>query len=127
MLEIWFDLNFSQNHVEIDKRLETSLFRIFQEAVTNILRHANASKVRVCMSYANKNLTFTIEDNGIGIRKEDLASSESLGLIGIKERVYPWNGQVNFEGSPGKGTIVTITIPFKQKWTPLKNFPSKYW
>ena len=110
-----FDLDCLQDHVEIDKSLQTSLFRIFQEAVTNILRHANASKVRVCMSYANKNLTFTIEDNGIGIRKEDLESSESLGLIGIKERVYPWDGQVNFEGSPEKGTIVTITIPLKQK------------
>jgi len=110
-----FDINFSQNQVEIDKRLQTSLFRIFQESVTNILRHANASRVQVSMNYENGNLIVVIEDNGIGIKKEDLESSESLGLIGIKERVYPWDGQVSFEGSPGKGTIVTITIPLKQE------------
>ena len=110
-----FDLKLSQSQVEIDKSLQTSLFRVFQEAVTNILRHANASQVKVNMSYEKRNLIFIIEDNGIGIKKRDLESSESLGLIGIKERVYPWDGQVNFEGPPGKGTIVTIRIPIKQQ------------
>ena len=110
-----FDLKLSQSQVEIDKSLQTSLFRVFQEAVINILRHANASKVKVNMSYEKRNLIFIIEDNGIGIKKRDLESPESLGLIGIKERVYPWDGQVNFEGPPGKGTIVTITIPIKQQ------------
>ena len=109
-----FDLKLSQSQVEIDKSLQTSLFRVFQEAVINILRHANASQVKVNMSYEKRNLIFIIEDNGIGIKKRDLESPESLGLIGIKERVYPWDGQVNFEGPPGKGTIVTVTIPLKQ-------------
>ena len=108
-----FDLKLSQSQVEIDKSLQTSLFRVFQEAVINILRHANASQVKVNMSYEKRNLIFIIEDNGIGIKKRDLESPESLGLIGIKERVYPWDGQVNFEGPPGKGTIVTVTIPLK--------------
>ena len=109
-----FDLKLSQSQVEIDKSLQTSLFRVFQEAVINILRHANASQVKVNMSYEKRNLIFIIEDNGIGIKKRDLESPESLGLIGIKERVYPWDGQVNFEGPPRKGTIVTVTIPLKQ-------------
>ena len=109
-----FDLKLSQSQVEIDKSLQTSLFRVFQEAVINILRHANASQVKVNMSYEKRNLIFIIEDNGIGIKKRDLESPESLGLIGIKERVYPWHGQVNFEGPPGKGTRVTVIIPFKQ-------------
>ncbi len=109
-----FDLHCLQDHVEIEKSLQTALFRVFQEAVTNILRHANASRVQVRMSYEKENLTFIIEDDGVGIKKEDLENPESLGLIGIKERVYPWDGQVNFEGSPGKGTIVTIKIPLKQ-------------
>ena len=109
-----FDLKLSQSQVEIDKSLQTSLFRVFQEAVINILRHANANQVKVNMSYEKRNLIFIIEDNGIGIKKRDLESPESLGLIGIKERVYPWDGQVNFEGPPRKGTIVTVTIPLKQ-------------
>ena len=108
-----FDLKLSKSQVEIDKSLQTSLFRVFQEAVINILRHANASQVKVNMSYEKRNLIFIIEDNGIGIKKRDLESPESLGLIGIKERVYPWDGQVNFEGPPGKVMVGSVTIPLK--------------
>jgi signal transduction histidine kinase len=65
-----FDLNFPQNPVEIDKGLQTSLFRIFQEAVTNILRHASANLVQVGMTYIKENLIFVIEGNGVGIKKK---------------------------------------------------------
>ena len=70
-----FDLNFPQNPVETDKGLQTLLFRIFQEAVTNILRHASANRVQVNITYIKGNLIFVIEGNGVGIKKEDLESS----------------------------------------------------
>ncbi len=108
---IKFNLNCLQDHVEIDKNLQTALFRIFQEAVTNILRHANASQVQVRMSHEQNTLIFSIGDNGVGITEKDIENPESLGLIGIKERVYPWSGQVNFESSPGKGTLLIISLP----------------
>jgi len=113
--QILFDLNCLQDHVEIDKNLQTTLFRIFQEAVTNILRHANATRVQVRMTHEKDVLTFAIGDDGIGIKEKDIESPESLGLIGIKERIYPWEGEVNFESSPGKGTLIIITVPLKRQ------------
>ena len=112
--DLEFDLNCLQDHVDIDKNLQTALFRIFQEAVTNILRHAKASRVQVRMSREKETLTYVIADNGVGIKEKDIESPESLGLIGIKERVHPWDGQVNFESSPGKGTMLIITLLLKK-------------
>jgi signal transduction histidine kinase len=114
-LGLHFDLNCLQNPVNLDKDLQTALFRIFQESVTNIVRHAKATEVQVRMNYEGARLVFEIADNGVGITKEAIESSESLGLIGMKERVHFWNGQVEFAGSPGKGTKVKITIPMKLK------------
>lgn len=114
-LGIQFDLNCLQEHVDLEKDLETTLFRIFQESLTNIVRHAEASQVRVGLNRVKGQLVFEIEDNGKGIKKEHVENSNSLGLIGIQERVHPWNGEVLFEGSPEKGTKVTVTIPLMQK------------
>ena len=114
-LGMHFDLNCLQEHIDLEKDLQTALFRIFQESMTNVIRHANATQVQVGMNYDNKNLTFEVADNGIGLNKEDVKSPESLGLIGMRERVYPWGGQVEFKGLPGKGTKIIITIPLSLK------------
>ena len=114
-LGLHFDLKHLQENISIDKSLQTALFRIFQESVTNITRHAKATQVQVGMNYDNTELIFEITDNGVGIKKEAVENSASLGLIGIKERVHPWDGQVKFEGSPGTGTTVKVTIPLKIK------------
>ena len=114
-LGIQFDLNCLQEQVDLEKDLETTLFRIFQETLTNIVRHAEASRVQVGLNRVNELLVFEIEDNGKGIKKEHIENSNSLGLIGIQERVHPWNGQVQFKGSPDKGTRVTVKIPLTQK------------
>ena len=114
-LGMHFDLNCLQEHIDLEKDLQTALFRIFQESMTNVIRHANATKVQVKMNYDNKNLIFEIVDNGIGINKESIESHESLGLIGMRERIYPWGGQVKFKGLPGEGTKIIITIPISLK------------
>jgi signal transduction histidine kinase len=114
-LGLHFDLNCLQEHIDLEKGLQTALFRIFQESVTNIVRHAKATEIQVSMNYDNGKLIFEIVDNGIGIKKEAIDSSESLGLVGMKERVHSWSGEVDFEGSTGKGTKVTITIPLTLK------------
>ena len=114
-LGIEFDLNCLQEHINLSKNLTTTLFRIFQEALTNIMRHAQASKVKVSLKQADENLIFLIEDNGKGIINEAIESPDSIGLIGIKERVFEYNGHVKFEGLPQKGTRVTVTIPAEKK------------
>ncbi|MBT5028668.1 MAG: GAF domain-containing protein [Nitrospinaceae bacterium] len=112
-LGLRFDLQCLQEQVRLEKDLQTCLFRVFQETLTNIVRHANASRVGVSLSKELGMLTMEIRDNGNGIKNEDLAGAESLGLIGIRERVHFWNGEVCFRGSPGKGTVVTVKIPIK--------------
>jgi signal transduction histidine kinase len=112
-LGIRFDLNCLQKQVNLEKNLQTTLFRIFQEALTNIARHANASRVEVGLSKDSDMLTMEIRDNGKGIKNDDLESNDSLGLLGIRERVHSLNGEVLFRGSPGKGTTITVTIPLK--------------
>lgn len=108
---IKFDLNCLQNSLDLDTDLKTTFFRIFQESVTNVVRHAEASQVAVSMSHQKDQLIMKIEDNGKGIRKDQIEGSNSLGLIGIRERVRYWNGEVRFSGAPEKGTIVEIRIP----------------
>lgn len=110
-LGIYFDLNFPEEPIDLEKDLQTTLFRIFQESMTNVFRHSNATKIQVEMKCNNENLILKIADNGIGINKEDIESHESLGLIGMKERVFSWSGQIEFIGFPAKGTEIKITIP----------------
>ena len=80
-----------------------------------IFEFSSIYRIFSCLfSLFNSNI-FEITDNGVGIKKEAVENSASLGLIGIKERVHPWDGQVKFEGSPGTGTTVKVTIPLKIK------------
>lgn len=111
---IEFDLNCLQEHVNLNKDIETALFRIFQETLTNIARHAQATKVQVRLNLINNDLVFIIEDNGKGIKEEVIHDLNSIGLVGIKERVYGFNGEVLFEGFPEKGTRVTVKIPIEE-------------
>ncbi len=112
---IQFDLNCLQTHLDLEEDLKTTFFRIFQESVTNVVRHAEASKVNVSMNCDKGQLIMVIKDNGKGIQKDQIKASHSLGLIGIRERVRFWNGEVQFEGAPGKGTSVMVRIPVSKK------------
>jgi PAS domain S-box-containing protein len=98
-----------------DKELDLVILRIFQEAMTNILRHAEATQVQVALMRHSKRLVLRIEDNGKGISPEQTANPLSLGILGIKERVRFWGGKSSFIGSPGKGTTMTVSIPIIQK------------
>jgi signal transduction histidine kinase len=93
----------------------TVLFRIFQETLTNILRHAQADEVTVRLEVVADELVFQIRDNGRGITAAEIDDPQSYGLLGIRERLYPWNGRVDFEGAPGKGTRVIVRLPMPPK------------
>jgi PAS domain S-box-containing protein len=94
-----------------DSQKNLVFFRVLQEALTNVIRHANALSVAVKLHHAQKGTTLTIHDNGIGIPEEKIKSYKSLGLIGIRERVRLFNGNVDISSKKGEGTKLKIFIP----------------
>ena len=92
----------------------TALFRICQEALTNVARHAKASEVGIEFQFPPGFLTVEIRDNGCGIQADDLAQDRSLGLLGMQERARQLGGSVAFQQSTAGGTVVTVRIPQPQ-------------
>jgi PAS domain S-box-containing protein len=101
--------------INLNADLSTALFRIFQEALTNVARHSGAREVCVHLSADADSSTLEVEDNGKGIEKEQTLSSKSLGILGMRERAQMFGGCVTVTGTPGRGTIVTVKIPSVDK------------
>ena len=95
----------------IDKDYSSALFRVFQESLTNVARHSEAEKVEITLRKTKGELVLTIRDNGKGIRESEVSSAASLGILGMRERVLPFDGRIQITGKPGKGTRVTVRIP----------------
>lgn len=95
----------------LDRETAVALLRIFQEALTNIVRHANATQIDISLGERNGQAELSIIDNGRGIALEELSSTDSLGLVGMHERAFLVGGEVIIEGSPGQGTIVMARVP----------------
>jgi signal transduction histidine kinase len=99
--------------VELPGDNTTAVFRVFQESLTNIARHAQASEVRVTCTRLGSQLHLEIVDNGIGIAPQQLRGTRSLGLVGMRERVRQLGGTVDVQGRPGQGTTVAVTLPLE--------------
>jgi PAS domain S-box-containing protein len=95
----------------LEKSKSTAIFRIFQEALTNIARHAKATQASISLLQHQSIIYLEIQDNGRGITQEQEKDFNSLGIHGMKERAMVFNGQVYVEGITGKGTIVKVEIP----------------
>ncbi|MGD2244935.1 MAG: PAS domain S-box protein [Candidatus Aminicenantes bacterium] len=108
------ELSVSSQKINLDQERSTAIFRIFQETLTNIARHANATKVRVNLVKKGRKLELTIKDNGKGITEEKISDPKSLGLIGIQERVHFFGGDIVIKGIRNKGTTITASIPLPQ-------------
>ncbi len=108
---------FENNGFEPDlpKAHATALFRIFQELLTNIIRHADANEVSVQLKRHDGELLLQVADNGRGITEDEINSPHAFGLLGIRERLYPLGGRVAFDGRPGQGTRATIHLPLPQE------------
>jgi signal transduction histidine kinase len=100
---------------ELPKPMVIALFRIFQEALTNIIRHAAASRVTVRLAGLGRQLVLEVVDNGRGITEAETNAPQAFGLIGMRERLYPWNGLVEIAGRPGQGTRVRVVVPLTDK------------
>lgn len=106
---------FSSNTVKtnLKSEVELSLFRILQEALTNVSRHSRADKVSVKLEVDEQKVLLIIKDNGIGFDTNENKKQESYGMIGMKERVFLLDGQLHINSSKGKGTEIIIEIPAK--------------
>lgn len=97
----------------LDTELSTTFFRIFQETLTNIIRHAGATHVSVHLNQEEDRLILTVTDNGRGISQADISNPRSMGLLGMKERAALLGGEFSIgPGRGGKGTRATVSIPF---------------
>jgi PAS domain S-box-containing protein len=97
-----------------DPTLSTAVFRIVQEALTNVSRYAAASQVNVGLEKKGDTLTVEVRDNGIGIMEGKIFDPKSLGLIGIRERVLLLGGEALISGNPGGGTLVRVILPMEK-------------
>jgi PAS domain S-box-containing protein len=97
--------------LRLDDGASTAIFRIVQEALTNIARHAQASSVTMNLFRSNGELLITIRDDGRGIRPQDMEKAESLGLIGMRERVWAMNGEISINSDEPPGTRIDIVVP----------------
>jgi signal transduction histidine kinase len=100
-------------HPEVEQSRATTVFRILQEGLTNVARHAGASRVNVALRVSPEELTLRIGDNGTGISEAMLSSPRSLGLIGIRERVIACGGELVIQGVRGRGTTLALRIPLR--------------
>ena len=98
-----------------DRELATALFRIFQETLTNIIRHAGATQVDVRLKAGDEGWVLEVADNGRGIKADEISHPRSFGLIGMRERLWPWNGTVAFARRNTGGTRVSVRVPSASK------------
>jgi len=97
---------------EID--IATTVFRIFQEILTNVARHSRATRVDIELDISDERVALVVVDNGVGIPDAELTAKKSLGLLGMQERALLFGGDVSISGSPGHGTRVSVNIPLRK-------------
>ena len=108
--EIVYKLSIEYDLTLLNKHLSVAIYRMIQEALTNVWRHAKASKVKISISEENDKLKIKIMDNGIGITQEQIDDSTSFGLMGIEERALSMNGYSRISGKEGEGTTLEIVL-----------------
>jgi len=101
----------NSERISLGRDISTAFFRILQECLTNIARHANATEVKVDLREIDGAVTLRISDNGRGITKDKISDPKSLGLTGIRERLHPLNGKLTIKGEKGRGTIISVSVP----------------
>ncbi len=109
------NLKVTPRDIDLADQLSTTIFRILQETLTNVIRHSQATEVRLHLHKTSNTVRLTVQDNGKGITKKTVHNPDSFGIIGIRERVNMLNGQFRITGTQGKGTMVTVVIPILEK------------
>lgn len=116
--DIECELFIDDPEITVDNDSATTLFRILQESLTNIIRHAHASRIAVALYSQDGWLTLKIMDNGVGMAPDEQKKPESFGLVGIEERVIALNGRFSVTSMPNSGTTLLVAIPLNREEMP---------
>ncbi|MCB2195224.1 MAG: PAS domain S-box protein [Bacteroidetes bacterium] len=108
-----YTFNYNHEDIVLDNKLSINLFRILQEALTNCAKYAKASKLEVKLDQSDAELTFSISNNGVGIKKSEIEQINSYGIHGMRERVELFDGSFEISGNK-KGTFINIKIPLNK-------------
>ncbi|MGE5424271.1 MAG: PAS domain S-box protein, partial [Syntrophothermus sp.] len=108
---ISFKLTTETNHIPVNPKHKIEIYRIVQEALTNIIRHANASAAEIRIFRENGHSRIDIKDNGIGFEESKVLQKNTLGMLGMRERATVFGGILEISGKEGEGTIVSLQIP----------------
>ncbi len=106
-----FSFDWNDAECVLDNARSTALFRVFQELVTNVVRHASARTVNVTLRQEASACVLTVADDGCGIEERHITDRASVGIIGMRERLVPYGGDLHIEGVPGKGTTARVVMP----------------
>jgi len=112
---ISIEISTKPEDIVLDRDCSTVLFRVFQELLTNVVRHAEATKVKVSLVEEADEIVLTVKDNGRGIAREQISDPRSFGILGMRERVRFWQGEFKISGTPGKGTTAVASIPLANR------------
>ena len=99
------------NTLQLSDDRATGVFRIFQEAVTNVIRHAEASAIKIDLYETGSKLVLSVKDNGLGMTPSEFSDPASIGLVGMRERARLLGGTLDISGKKGKGTAVVLRMP----------------
>lgn len=102
---------------DVERSLSINIFRVCQETLTNVARHAHAKQVAATLEEVEQFIILTITDDGVGFDMEGVKSKKSLGLIGMRERALLFQGELQIESKIGIGTTVTLKVPFARTHT----------
>jgi len=119
-LHIPIDLMITPGAQRLPPAVETALYRIIQEALTNIARHASAQSASILVERRQNTVIAVIEDNGIGFDPHHNSNHQRIGILGMQERAKQLGGQLKIESSPGQGTSIFVEIPVDDHETEFK-------
>jgi PAS domain S-box-containing protein len=111
--DIRCELELPTGEISLNPDQQVTLFRIFQETLTNVARHSKADLVRTRLAVEGAHVILEVRDNGRGITPGEMAKPSSLGLLGMRERVLSLGGAIEIEGRPGAGTLVRVSVPLE--------------
>jgi two-component system, NarL family, sensor histidine kinase UhpB len=105
------ELKMSVQELDMPPEEATAIFRIFQETLTNVARHSQATRVTIQVDATEHDVHMKITDNGKGMSEAQLLNVQSLGLLGMYERAHTFGGEFSIHSKPGQGTVVSVHMP----------------